>query len=154
MNNQSNGLKPTSLEELREANRKTQEGELVTLPSGLVLKIKRPSISKLLRDQKIPQSLVGAAIRMTNGRDTSSASELAENIKLMESILAQAIVEPEGMTQEDIENLSDEDKGTCFLYIQQGVADLDSFRNKLARQTARPNLSKVSRDKTEPAPQS
>lgn len=121
----------TSLDEIRQKAKENTEGKVIVLPSGIKLKIKRPSLSKLLRDRQIPQNLIGAAIRMTEGRRTSDDRELSENITLMEYVVTNAIVEPAGMTKEDVQSLSDEDKGMCFLYVQGEVSDLDSFRNKL-----------------------
>lgn len=126
----------TSLDELRNKFKKNEEGELLTLPSGITLKIKRPSLSRLIRDKRVPQNLVGAALRVVQNKNTANPNDLAENIALMEYILKLAIVEPAGMTDDDIASLSDDDKGMCFLYIQEGVADLESFRSQQLRRVS------------------
>lgn len=126
--------KVASLEDIRKQKEVRDAGTLVTLPSGLVLRLKRPSLSFLLRNKQVPTTLVAAAIRMSQGQMPTTAQEVSENIMLMENVLSKAIIEPEGMTADDIASLDDEDKGMAFLFVQQGVTDLDSFRDKYSRQ--------------------
>lgn len=139
----------TSLEDIRKKASDALKGELISLPSGIVLRLKRPNISKLLRDKQIPSNLVNAAIRLVSGKEVSTAEELSENIQVMENVLKQSILEPVEMTDEDIINLSDEDKGSAFLFIQKGVTDLEPFRKKPASETPAPSQPPVSGKKAE-----
>lgn len=141
-------LKVTSLDELRRQANERARGTVLQLPSGLVLRVTQPSLSRMLREKRIPQNLVSAAVRVSTNKDAMTAAELSENIELMEHLLKSSILEPEGMTDEDIMSMSDDDKGVCFLFIQEGVTDLDSFRNKQLRQVSGSRVQKVSRQKT------
>lgn len=118
----------TSLDEIRKKQQEYSDGVVFKLPSGMVLKLRRPSLSRMIRDKIVPQSLVSAAVRIAVGKGTTSADDLSDNIKLMEFVLEKAIVEPEGMTLADIELLSEDDKAEAFMFVQRGLTGLNSFR--------------------------
>lgn len=130
-------LKVSSLEDIKKKQQTAEEGQVFELPSGLILKVKRPSISKLIRDKAIPGNLMAAAVRLVSGNNANNNQELTEGIQLMENIVHQCILEPQGISLEDVSNFSDDDKAFLYLYIQKGVTDLQSFRNEQREQVAR-----------------
>ena len=129
-------LKVTSIEQLK----KDASGELVELPkfknnSEFVARLRRPSLLKLVRSGKIPNTLLTKTnelfIESGKGFDTDDTKLLDELFEVLEIIAGETFVEPK---YEDIVNagieLTDEQLMFLFTYSQQGVQDLESFRTE------------------------
>lgn len=129
-------LKVTSIEQLK----KDASGELVELPkfknnSEFVARLRRPSLLKLVRSGKIPNTLLTKTnelfIESGKGFDTDDTKLLDELFEVLEIIAGETFVEPK---YEDIVNagieLTDEQLMFLFTYSQQGVRDLESFRTE------------------------
>ena len=115
-------------------------GELVELPkfknnSEFVARLRRPSLLKLVRSGKIPNTLLTKTnelfIESGKGFDTDDTKLLDELFEVLEIIAGETFVEPK---YEDIVNagieLTDEQLMFLFTYSQQGVQDLESFRTE------------------------
>lgn len=149
----NNGKSQTvsSLEQIKSSIEERNTPEVVEFPSGMVLKMRRPSITQLLKEKKIPQPLISAALGMAGKEKGFVKTDIAsENVKLSEYLLFVSIVEPEGITEEMVENFSDLDKEYSFSWIQKGVEQLKSFRSVKGSPDVRPDTEKVSDDKTKP----
>ena len=127
-----------STAEIKALLQKKRDGELVTLPSGLVFKLKKPSISRLLEDNVFPNDLVATAIKMdSNTNEPANREEYLRSLKVIETIVVQAAVVPKVVTEEDkvddesiyIKDLDDQDKVAIYLFVQTGVKQLNSFRS-------------------------
>lgn len=141
--------KISSLDELRQSNQQRNQGEPIMLPAcGLTLRVKRPPISVMIKNGTIPQNLVAVALKMQSGRVPDAVDELMKTIELMEVILEKCIVEPQGMTKEDIQALPDEDKGYIFRWIQGEVSQLEPFREQRTGEDAGHDLPQIPRDET------
>lgn len=129
-------LKVTSIEQLKQ----DASGELVELPkfknnSEFVARLRRPSLLKLVRSGKIPNTLLTKTnelfIESGKGFDTDDTKLLDELFEVLEIIAGETFVEPK---YEDIVNagieLTDEQLMFLFTYSQQGVQDLESFRTE------------------------
>ena len=129
-------VKVTSIEQLKQ----DASGELVELPkfknnSEFVARLRRPSLLKLVRSGKIPNTLLTKTnelfIESGKGFDTDDTKLLDELFEVLEIIAGETFVEPK---YEDIVNagieLTDEQLMFLFTYSQQGVQDLESFRTK------------------------
>lgn len=129
-------VKVTSIEQLKQ----DASGELVELPkfknnSEFVARLRRPSLLKLVRSGKIPNTLLTKTnelfIESGKGFDTDDTKLLDELFKVLEIIAGETFVEPK---YEDIVNagieLTDEQLMFLFTYSQQGVQDLESFRTE------------------------
>lgn len=108
------------------------EVELHTLPSGNTASLQRPQMTELMKSGKIPNTLIGAAVDMANGRATSDYDEV---IELLDFLIAAAFVEPRiSLAAEPAEGelpisaLSDADRNYVLIWAQQGVAGLQRFR--------------------------
>lgn len=114
--------------------KRTVEGELVKLPSGIVVRLIRPNISYLLRTQKIPVDLMQVLIKQAEGKSAQTYDEMVKNADAIDAILLEAFVEPKLVKENPTENelcvtdLEDADRGMAFLYVQSGVQSASSFR--------------------------
>ena len=129
-------LKVTSIEQLKQ----DASGELVELPkfknnSEFVARLRRPSLLKLVRSGKIPNTLLTKTnelfIESGKGFDTDDTKLLDELFEVLEIIAGETFVEPkyEEIVNAGIE-LTDEQLMFLFTYSQQGVQDLESFRTE------------------------
>lgn len=129
-------LKVTSIEQLKH----DASGELVELPkfknnSEFVARLRRPSLLKLVRSGKIPNTLLTKTnelfIESGKGFDTDDTKLLDELFEVLEIIAGETFVEPkyEEIVNAGIE-LTDEQLMFLFTYSQQGVQDLESFRTE------------------------
>lgn len=130
-------LKLTPAAEIRRKAKETiVEGKLVELPSGIVLRLARPSLAVMLKTGKIPGSLVSAAIKQMQGSTPMTPEQVKESIEVVELILMESVKEPtlvkENPTEGQIclDDLSDEDRGFIFQYVQTGALDLRPFRRE------------------------
>ena len=129
-------VKVTSIEQLKQ----DASGELVELPkfknnSEFVARLRRPSLLKLVRSGKIPNTLLTKTnelfIESGKGFDTDDTKLLDELFEVLEIIAGETFVEPkyEEIVNAGIE-LTDEQLMFLFTYSQQGVQDLESFRTE------------------------
>jgi len=130
--------KEQSIADIKKLLQKKRDGELVELPSGLVFKLKKPSISRLLEDNVFPNDLVATAIKMdSNTNEPADREEYLRSLKVIETIVVQAAVVPKVVTKEEevndesiyIKDLDDQDKVAIYLFVQTGVKQLNSFRS-------------------------
>lgn len=130
-------LKEQSVKDIKAALQAKRDGELIELPSGLVFKLKKPSISRLLKDNVFPQGLVATAIKMdSNTNQPASREEYLQSLEVIDTIVTRAAVLPKVVTKEEdldensvlVEDLDDQDKVAIYLYVQTGVKPLESFR--------------------------
>lgn len=130
-------LKITSFEELK----KYANGEVVELPPfaegrPFVARISRPSMMTLVKNKKIPNSLLKSANELfssgiTGAFDEENEEALANLFDLMDVICEASFVEP---TYQQIKEagvtLTDEQLMFVFNYSQAGVRALESFRSE------------------------
>ena len=130
-------LKVTSAEEIR--NRSKSKEKLVKLPSGIVVKLKIPSIANLLVNGKIPNDLMDVFLKPTVISRSKkpikiNPEDYKENLRLIEIFAKESFVEPklvENNPQQGeicLSDLDDEDKLFIFNYVTAEVGQLKSFR--------------------------
>lgn len=130
-------LKITSFEELKNY----AAGEVVELPPfaegrPFVARIARPSMMALVKNGKIPNSLLKSANELfssgiTGAFDEENDAALSQMFDLMDVICEASFVEP---TYQQIKDsgvtLTDEQLMFVFNYSQAGVRALESFREQ------------------------
>lgn len=134
----------TSLEQLREY----AKGDLVQLPPfsenmPFVARLKRPSLMKLVKLGKIPNSLLYKANELfkkgVSGLDEEDDNMLKEALGVLEVFAEASLVSPTYKQIKEIGlELTDEQLSFIFSYGQAGVRALESFRTK---QTSRNYIS-------------
>ena len=146
-------LTQTPLSEVKKAMQAAKDGELVKLPiSGLVFRLKKPSISKLLRSDAIPSELVATAMKLDADQfEPKNKAEYVQSLDVIDEVVLRAAVEPVLVKTQDevnessicIEDLDDGDKIAIFLFAQTGVKPLTNFRENEERGDAGSTVSTV-----------
>lgn len=117
------------------------EGTVVELPpfgerQPFVARLKRPSMLVLVKEGKIPNSLLVSANKMFEsgiggGFNSADENALSELFGVLDAICEASFVEP---TYEQIKEagleLTDEQLLFVFSYAQNGVKQLESFRQQ------------------------
>ncbi|GAA0062969.1 esterase [Clostridium sp. CTA-1] len=126
-------LKLTNIEDLK----KVAQGEVIQLPQfsqGIPFnaRVKRVSLLNLVRKGVVPNKLLSAAEELFYGKQSSKENvDLAQMTDVMYIMAENALVEP---SIEDLKSvgleLTDEQIVALFNYTQEGVSELDSFREE------------------------
>lgn len=129
-------LKVTSLADLQSY----KKGSVVELPpfaegQPLVARMIRPSMLVMVKEGKIPNSLLKSANEIfqdgVGSFDADKDTAMSELFDVIDIICDASLVEP---TLSDIKsaglNLTDEQMMAIFSYAQQGVKALESFRQE------------------------
>jgi hypothetical protein len=129
-------LQVTSAQEFRKKTEELKEGKIVTLPSGNVVKLCKPSITSMLKNGLVPNRLLSVALGSKTDTTQLTPEDLKKGMELIDFIIMQAFVEPK-MVEKDpqdneitIDDLTDEDRTFVQTYAQGGASDLNSFRNE------------------------
>ena len=130
------GLKLTSIEELK----KYANGTVVELPSfsegqPFVARLKRPSLLSMVKQGKIPNTLLVRAnelfVQTGAGFDVEEENMMEQMFDVLELMASETFVEP---TYDELKEagiqLTDEQLMFIFNYAQQGVRALESFRTE------------------------
>lgn len=130
-------LKITKIGDLQ----KLSEGEIVELPSfdeniPFTARLKRPSLLALCKGGQIPNTLLGAAQELFEGKQKSDIKKYAE---ILDVVLTAAMVEPQYLEVESL--LSDMQRLAIFAYTQNGIKALIPFR-EIERVQKGSNISK------------
>ena len=128
-------LKITSLTDLK----KYAKGNVVELPpfgegQRFVARLKRPSLMNMVREGKIPNSLLTKLNELfvdSSRIDTEENEMLGDMIKIFDAIAEETFVEPtfEQIKEAGIQ-LTDDQYMFVFNYSQRGVKALESFRTE------------------------
>jgi hypothetical protein len=128
-------LKVTSMDQLRSY----RTGKLVELPpfadgQPFVARLRRPSLLALCKNGKIPNSLLGKAQEMFDGKvinRSDNGESMKQVFEVMDVLCEATFVEPtyKELVENDIE-LSDDQYMFVFSYSQTGVQALETFRDQ------------------------
>ncbi|ENK0839272.1 esterase [Clostridium botulinum] len=126
-------LKVTNIEDLK----KVAQGEVIQLPQfaqGIPFnaRVKRVSLLNLVRKGVVPNKLLSAAEELFYGKQSSKENvDLTQMTDVMYIMAENALIEP---SIEDLKSvgleLTDEQIVALFNYTQEGVSELDSFREE------------------------
>lgn len=124
----------------REWRKQREEGELETLPSGNVARLRKLSLSSLLKRGKIPDPLSGMVQRMMTGqKEVADTWEAFQGmLGLLEFICREAFLEPrivdEPQADDEIsmEDVDFDDRLYVLDKVQKEITLLTPFRPKPA----------------------
>ncbi|MBM7869299.1 hypothetical protein JOC70_000768 [Clostridium pascui] len=125
-------LKVTNMEELK----KMAEYDVIKLPRFKAeipfnVKVKRVSLLNLVRTGTIPNKLLSAAEELFYGKQSSKGVDLKQLTDVMFIMAENALVEPSIKDLESVGlELTDEQIVSLFNYTQEGLKDLESFREE------------------------
>jgi hypothetical protein len=114
--------------------RRDDEPRPVTLPSGNVALLRRPSLLQMMKRGEIPNPLMEAALELLDGQPTKDLGGMAE---MIEFLALSCFVEPKVVPDEEAQNgdlplsaLSDADKLHAAVWAQGRTAELAPFREE------------------------
>jgi hypothetical protein len=109
-------------------------GEVLELPSGLSVKVRRPSVTALIKTGHIPADVAAAMQNVAPGKQLQG-NDMKKYLELLDLIVLNSVVEPKvvasGQQADDaisVDDLDDLDKQFVMQYVQSGVTDLTPFR--------------------------
>ena len=120
----------TGMEALREAAR----GELVELSGWaegkpFIARVKRASLTGMIRLGKLPNPLMGAAQRLFEGSASRAAAGFDEVAKVVQLGAREALVEPTAQELDDLGlELTEQQVAQIYNYALRGVTELRGFR--------------------------
>jgi hypothetical protein len=129
----------TSAAQFRKDTQTRKDGELITLSSGHVLRIARPSINGLMKTGQLPTELSNAAIKMqqSDGNKPISADEMKKYVEYNERIISLSVVSPRIVDNPNYDNdeisiddLADDERTEVLQYVQGGLDALIKFRTE------------------------
>jgi hypothetical protein len=137
-NGHSSDLSPTPAASWRKPGRE----EVHTLPSGNVVRLRRPQIMGMARRGEIPNPLIPAAIELLEGPSKPAAERTGDDTKRSSTFLfwlcQQAFVEPRLVEENAKEgeltydDLSDDDVEWVLVWANAPAAALEPFRDERA----------------------
>jgi len=101
--------------------KKTREAHTVRLPSGVVVRLRKPTFASLVRKNAIPSHLLSLAIRIQEGKffgEKITPKDVKELVELQSVYAQEAVVEPKVVLQSPqngeiaLEDIPDEDLPT------------------------------------------
>lgn len=113
-------------------------GEIVTLPGWtqdepFVARLRRASLTGMIRAGKIPNPLIGAAQKLYEGGKSRATATFEETAKVVRIVAEQALAEP---TIAQLEaaglDLTEEQTDQIYLYAIKGAKALEFFRAQSA----------------------
>lgn len=128
----------TSAAEFAAKRKERTEGKVIMLPSGVSVRVRRPSINGLIANGHVPSD-VAAVLMSGQTRNVSQGTrEFSKLVDLQKIVAKHSVVEPkvvDGDADYDkgevsIDDFADEDLSTILVYVQSGVADLGKFRQE------------------------
>lgn len=136
----------------RDRATKREEGELLTLSSGETVKVRRPSITNMVKAQIVPANVAGAALKFDSGkpmsdRDVQRLFELKE-IVTRAALLSPKIVKEPNYDHDEIsfDDLTEDEINDVYMYVQVGLEELTKFREKRQRDASGPDSDTVPGD--------
>lgn len=109
-------------------------GELIELPGWteekpLVARLRRASLTGMIRAGKIPNPLIGAAQRLYEGARSRATADFGDAARVMRIVVHDALVEPsEDALEEAGIELTEQQVDAIYLYAIQGPRALERFR--------------------------
>ena len=134
---EKNDITLSSASDVQKYFDKVNSGILVKLPaSGLTVKTKVPDVLGLVVKEKLPKNLISMAMKLkTDGKsqknllDKMELDEVKDLIEFLNNFFQLAIIDPT-FTDEQVEQISIDDKFVIFNLISMGTKSLESFRKQ------------------------
>lgn len=119
-----------------EQARASRPTQIVTLKSGSVFELRRPNLQGYVMTGRLPQSLLLAGIKATNGNEKLSEQDARDFPAFAASILRECCVNP----RPDEIDMLPEDAWEIYLWAMthQGVAGIDGLRSFRSEQPSTP----------------
>jgi hypothetical protein len=128
----------------RQRRAQRDQAQVIELPSGLCVEVKRPDVAALIEKGHIPADIAASMQATDPSQQKLDVAQIDKYMQLLSLITREAVVSPkiaaEGAEPADdditLDMLDSMDKNYIMDYIQTGVADLTKFRAKLEQLSA------------------
>lgn len=116
------------------------KGKVITLPSGVSVRVRRPSINNLIASGHVPSDVAAVLMSGQSSQAVQGTKEFSKLVQLQKIVAKHAVIEPKivdgepnyGNGEIAIEDFTDEDLTSILIFVQSGVADLGKFRKERA----------------------
>ena len=129
-----NNLKVTTMSKLSDY----AKGELVQLSGWnddepFVARLRRASLTGMIKAGKIPNPLIGAAQKLYEGSRSRATPSFEDTAKVVHTVVAQALIEPtiDQIVTAGLE-LTERQTDEIYMYAIQGAKALEQFRTLAA----------------------
>lgn len=126
------------------------EGSIIELPSGLVVKVKRPSVPHMIKAGKLPASLAAAQFRLQTQATQPSDKDIERIYQFQLKIVELALLEPRVEATPDydkneisIDDIEAIDLDAIYAWVNGGNEALERFRTDGTGLSARPSSETV-----------
>ncbi len=115
------------------------KGELVELPGWtedkpFVARLRRASLTGMIKAGKIPNPLIAAAQRLYEGGRSTAKASFEETAKVMRMVIDEALVEPKEAVLEEMGlTLTEQQADQIYMYALRGPKALEAFRAQQER---------------------
>lgn len=139
----------------RQRSRKQEEGEVLELSSGMVVKVRRPNETKLIQSGQIPGHLAVSSINIQQGK--SSPADLKNYATMIRLYAKLTVVDPvvvdgdpaDGSNEISVDDLDSTELNEIYLYVTVGMDGLRQFRQERQRAAPGSDSQPVSGDQAE-----
>lgn len=125
----------SSVESFKKHQEELSKGQLIKLPSGLVVRVRRFSVATALKEKAIPKHLLGIVMQQMQGDiNIANENDMAKSIEAMDWMIAKLVIEPEVVLSDANDNqitpdyFEDADRGALYTYLMAGSEELQKFR--------------------------
>jgi hypothetical protein len=127
----------TNASAFRKRSQEMEKGELLLLVSGNTVRVRRPSITAMVKSGQVPANVAGAALKFDSGKPMSDR-DVTRLFELKQIVTTHALMAPkivEGTPDYDnneisIDDLTEDEINDVYMYVQVGLEKLYSFRKK------------------------
>ena len=117
----------------RERSQRQQEGEILELSSGMVVKVRRPNDTKLIQEGHIPAQLAMSSINIQQQKATpqdlknfAALQRLYARLTVVDPVVVEG--EPQGDNEISIDDFDSGELSEIYLYATGGMDGLKQFR--------------------------
>jgi len=111
------------------------EGSIIELPSGLVVKVKRPSVPHMIKAGRLPASLASAQFRLQTQAEASD-KDIERIYQFQLKIVELALIEPTVKAEPNYDNneisiddIEPNDLDAVYAWVNGGTQALEKFRD-------------------------
>lgn len=130
-----------------------EKGDILTLQSGLTVRLKRPDVTQIIAKGLIPANMVQRFMNLQGKDETAVKAEDIEAVMIFQRAVAKyALMQPTVVDEPDydqdqisIDDLESGDLDEIWAYVNGGISAVELFREKrTSGVSARPNSEAVS----------
>lgn len=131
----------SSAQQFKQRRLEKERGELLTLSSGLVVRVRRPEVSRLISKGLIPANLVQVFLNVQGKQTDNMKPEDLEKLLQFQRVVAEySFVEPVVTESPDysagqisIDDIDESDLEDVWAYVNGGLTAVESFRTERNR---------------------